>query len=450
MKEIFDALSLNAQLHVVGDGAWPSCFRVTDLAIGAVGGFGAAIAELQHELGLSTEIPSVEVDRRLASLWFQFSISPVGWQLPPVWDDLAGLYETRDGWIRLHTNIPAHRAAAVNALGVADTKEAVQTAVRRHDKEALETAIVDAGGAAAAMNAMDEWERGPQGSAIASEPLIWRDEGPARAFKDWRPTPDLPLNGLRVLDLTRVLAGPVATRALAGFGAEVLRIDPPWWEEANVAPDITLGKRCARLDLTQTEDRIQFENLLREADLLVHGYRPGALDGLGYSRKRREEIAPHLSEVSLCAYGWTGPWSERRGFDSLVQMSAGIAHAGMVWAGSDKPTPLPVQALDHATGWLMAAAAVKSLADAKRNGRGGDARVSLARTAHLLAQYEQRNDDGDFPPARESDFAPTHEATPWGAARRLLAPLRVGDAKMRWARGACEFGAHEASWSNAR
>lgn len=159
-----------------------------------------------------------------------------------------------------------------------------------------------------------------------------------------------PLAGIKVLDFTRVLAGPVATRFLAGLGADVLRIDPPEWDEPGVVPDVILGKRCARLDLHTAEDRRVFEALLARADIVVHGYRPGAMARLGYDEGERRTINPGLVDVSLCAYGWTGPWAGRRGFDSLVQMSIGIAEAGMRWQQAERPVPLPVQALDHATG----------------------------------------------------------------------------------------------------
>lgn len=194
--------------------------------------------------------------------------------------------------------------------------------------------------------------------SVASEPLIGWKQHRKRAIKPWHPSKKRPLVGLQILDLTRVLAGPVATRTLAGFGASVLRVDPYGWEEANIVPDITLGKSCTRLDLRDQADRNIFKKLLNQAHVLVHGFRPDALAELGFELETRLGIAPNIIEVKLNAYGWTGPWRSRRGFDSLVQMSCGIADAGMKWAKQNQPTPLPVQALDHATGYLMAAAVV--------------------------------------------------------------------------------------------
>ena len=301
------------------------------------------------------------VERRLSSLWFGWSLRPEGWERPSIWDPIAGDYPAADGWIRLHTNAPHHRAAALTVLGVPGEKTQVARAVAGWEAEALEAAVVRSNGCAAAMRTMAAWATHAQGESVSREPLVI-----ARATDDasdarWCPAPDRPLRGIRVLDLTRVLAGPVATRFLAGFGADVLRIDPPSWDEPAVIPDVTLGKRCARLDLRNAGERAIFVELLRRADVLVHGYRADALEKLGLDAAARRAIRPGLIDVSLDAYGWSGPWRNRRGFDSLVQMSAGIAEAGMRMLGKDRPSPLPVQALDHATGYLMAAAAIRGV-----------------------------------------------------------------------------------------
>ena len=267
MQEINAAFGLNDEIEITGAGQFPSRYRVTDLAVNVIGAVGSAIASLNQSCGFTKERPQVIVDRRLSSLWFAQSIHPIDWEMPPVWDAIAGDYQTRDGWIKLHTNLAHHRRAACDALGVAPERSAVEKAVAAWGKDELEAAIVGAGGVAAAMRARDEWKSHEQGSAVAREPLIeWVGEREIPAPR-WAGTAGRPLKGLRVLDLTRVLAGPVATRTLAGFGAEILRIDPPGWEEAIVVPDITLGKKCARLDLRDAPARKVFENLLREADI---------------------------------------------------------------------------------------------------------------------------------------------------------------------------------------
>ena len=249
-----------------------------------------------------------------------------------------------------------------------------------------------------------------------------------------------------MLDLTRVLAGPVATRFLAGLGAEVLRLDPPDWDEPGVLPDVTLGKRCARLDLGADEGHAAFERLLSDADVLVHGYRPDALAKMGFGADVRQALCPGLVDVSLDAYGWSGPWKGRRGFDSLVQMSSGIAAAGMTRLRKEKPFPLPVQALDHACGYLMAAAALIGLARRRDNGIGSISRLSLARVAALLISGPEGDPAASIAPAGGADYAPEIELTGWGPAQRLISPVTIGGAPLSWKHAAGPLGAARAAW----
>lgn len=434
------------QLAFRSEGGLPSAFYVTELAAASIATAGLALGEwLDPDASAAA---SLVVDRRLASFWFATSLRAQGWTPPDLWDAIAGNYRTRDGWIRLHTNAPHHRDAALRVLGVGNDREQVASAVANWEAGELEQAIVAEGGCAAQMRSWADWQQHPQGIAVSREPLVVRDlqlvSAPALDIEVDR---ERPLAGLRVLDLTRVLAGPIATRFLAGYGAEVVRIDPPHWDEPGVVPEVTLGKSCARLDLRQPADRERFQALLADADVLVHGYRADALDRLGFGADVRRAIAPGLVDVSLNAYGWSGPWSERRGFDSLVQMSCGIAEAGQRWRGEDKPVPLPVQALDHATGYLIAAAALRGLAERRRSGRGSRWRLSLARTAQFLLE-------AGVPPAAAAelaaetaaDLAPGIETTPWGYARRLRPPLQVAGAPQYWELPASELGSAPAQW----
>ncbi|MHC8337974.1 CoA transferase [Pseudomonas sp. HLT2-19-2] len=438
LTSIQAALGLpHTQVKLTSSGALPSALAVTDLACASIAAAGQAVSEwLQQQTG---RLPTLEVDRRLASFWFDTSIRPVGWSVPPLWDPVAGDYATKDGWIRLHTNAPHHRAAAEKVLGACADRAAMASKVAQWAKRDLEQAVVDTGGCAAEMRTWAQWQTHPQGQAVNAEPLIQFADNSRQNAKPWQGSVAQPLAGIKVLDLTRVLAGPIASRFLAGLGADVLRIDPPTWNEPGVVPEVTLGKRCARLDLHDKADRAVFESLLKDADILLHGYRADALERLGYGVAERQKLAPGLIDVSLNAYGWSGPWQNRRGFDSLVQMSSGIAEAGMRWKNADKPTPLPVQALDHATGYLMAAAAITLL------GRGGSARLSLARTAKLLIEQGA----GSNEPLRaedENDQGMLVEQTTWGPAHRLHVPLKITGTPMQWALPAGELGSHRAQW----
>lgn len=432
-------------LAVSGQGGLASAFAVTDLAVASVGTAALALAQLMSDQ--FEAVPAVAVDRRLASFWFASSLRPIGWELAATREAVTGDYACADGWVRLHANAAHHRSAALHVLGVGAGGPELVKAVSGWEAVALEEAVVQAGGCAAAMRTPQEWSVHPQGRAVAAEPVLdCRKTNDGVASCAFSGTRERPLKGLKVLDLTRVLAGPVSTRFLAAYGAQVLRIDPPFWSELGLEPEMTLGKRCARLDMRETNQREQMRHLLGQADVLVHGYRPGALEGLGLGAHARQQLRPGLIDVCLNAYGWTGPLSGRRGFDSLVQMSSGIAQAGMLAAGASRPTPLPVQALDQATGYLMAAAVIRGLTKRLRTGSGSMTRLSLARTASLLSMTSPVADSAPLQPETASDYADGHEITAWGPAHRLRQPCRVQGADMKWDYQADVLGSGDPRW----
>ena len=440
--------SASSQTTAAASGDLPSWFEVSQLASETVGAAGVMLARLAGRP--ETETNAIHVDRRLASLWFGYSARPVGWSLPPTWDDIAGDYRSSDGWMRLHTNAPHHRAAALRALKLAPdaTRDDVTAAVAQWRATELEAAVVAERGCAAEMRSIEDWANHPQGMAVAQEPLIaWHEHGVVTA-RGPAGSAERPLTGLRVLDLTRVLAGPVSTRFLAAFGADVLRIDPPFWKETSLEPEMTVGKCCAGLDLSQAGDRDTFLELASTADILIHGYRSDALPGLGLDMATLRRRNPALVDVALCAYGWTGPWATRRGFDSLVQMSSGIAAYGMAKAGAERPQPLPVQALDHATGYLMAAAALHALEQRRTSGRVLSARLSLARTGRLLATSKRDSLSTPFRDETDADLSPDLEETVWGPLRRLRFPVSVTGLAPGWTYPAGPLRARPALWTD--
>ncbi|MEZ0577331.1 CoA transferase [Nocardioides sp. MH1] len=414
---------------------WPSAFDVTGLAVASVSAASLAVADLA---GASR----VAVDSREACAAFHSErlFSPIGWELPPPWDPIAGDYPTADGWIRLHTNYAHHRTAATAALGLGDdaSRESVAAAVRERAADELEQAVVDAGGCAAALRDRAAWLQHPAGATAAALPLV--DLRATGARTRFEPVPDRPLDGLSVLDLTRVIAGPVCTRLLAAHGADVLRIDPPGFAEVPaLLPVTTEGKRCAALDLSTPTGRETFLALLHDADVLVHGLRPGALDRLGLGADVLADRFPHLVTGQLSAYGTVGPWGGRRGFDSLVQMSAGIVAAESARAGGPGLSALPAQALDHATGYLLAAGICRLLADAT----SGTATAALAATAELLATAPAP----DAEPAGLGEPRRPERSTAWGPAGVVPVAGRVGDLVTDLPRPAGPLGRHEPVWS---
>ena len=401
---------------------------------------------LQEQLSMTTK---AKIDRALVDHWCTNSVFPVGWQLPDAWDELAKDYRCADGWIRLHTNAPHHRQSAVTVLGgVTNANEAAEAIVSWQGQD-LEAAIVEAGGCAAQWRGQKQWQGHAQGQAVAQEPIVaWQTSPAAIETKQiWRAADSRrPLRGLKVLDLTRVIAGPVATRFLASLGAEVLRIDPPFWTEHGKEIDLTVGKHCAGLDLRKAEDKSQLQSLMASADVLVHGYRKGALAGLGFDAQTMQQINPNLIAVSLNAYGATGPWQSRRGFDSLVQRSTGLAVAD-----EQRVYDLPYQVLDHATGYLMAANVIQALRWQHKYQQTIGAHVSLARQAALLegvdtiALAQQRlNQTHDLQPYNQ-DL--TSEMTAWGKALRLPMPMQVQGVHIAWNKPASMLRTAPPQWS---
>ncbi len=435
-------LGLDGDLAIVGARSLGGSYPVSQFAAAAVGATALALADL---VGSDSQ---AEVNTPLVDGWFSAAVrarTPVA----SPWEALAGDYATGDGWIRLHTNVPAHRAAALEALGLAESaaRAEVEAAVTDWRADDLESEVVFAGGAAAAMRTAGAWSRHPQGVAIAAESLV-----EVRSGSEGRPLSfgieGRPLAGVKVLDLTRVLAGPVATRVLAMLGADVLRIDPPDWNEPALEPDMTLGKRCARLDAHSVEGRSELLALLAEADVLVHGYRPGALDAIGLDEQTRQAVRPGLVEVQLNAYGYSGPWAARRGFDSLVQMSAGIADRGMRETGAEHPVPLPVQVLDHASGWIAAAAALRGIAESRRTGRGSASRLSLARTAFELENWRTAWGGGPFPVTPLAELPSRTLDTVWGTVDVLDSPLEVSELALETLQPPRMLGSDQPVWQS--
>ncbi|MFD7309515.1 CoA transferase [Promicromonospora sp. NPDC059942] len=298
---------------------------------------------------------------------------------------LSGFFATSDGWVRTHANYPHHRARLTALAGLPDDADRPAFAERLTELSAqdLEDRAADAGAIVARVRTEQEWRESAPGRAAASGPLVrTRVRGPATGTGA-RPPGGAPLAGVRVLDLTRVIAGPVATRTLALLGADVLRVDPP--EPAEISwqhLDTGQGKRSAVLDLREARDRRTAQDLLDAADVLVTGYRPGAIEAFGL------RVPPRTVTGRVSAWGDAGPWSGRRGFDSIVQAASGIA---LLEGRDGTPGALPAQALDHASGYLLAAGIVDAVALRSDDGLGRDVAVSLARTAVWLLDLPGRD-----------------------------------------------------------
>jgi crotonobetainyl-CoA:carnitine CoA-transferase CaiB-like acyl-CoA transferase len=365
-----------------------------------------------------------------------------------------GVYPAKDGrWSYLHCNFPNHRAAALKVLGVPEDREAVRKAVAGWDALALEEAIIAARGAGGMVRTMEEWAKHPQAAAVASLPLmeiVKIGDSPVEKLPDG----DRPLSGIRVLDLTRVLAGPTCARTLAEHGADVLKITAAHLPNIGYQEyDTGHGKLSAHLDLRQSRDLDRLRQLVSEGDVFSQGYRPGTLGDRGLSPDALAKLRPGLVYVSLCAFGHAGPWASRRGFDTVVQTVSGITHRqGTLFPGAEPgPQFYPVSAIDYLTGYLMAFGAIVALTRRAREGGSWLVRISLAQTGRWLVNRGQVPEAQlkDVPKeftAEELQRWSTTSDTPAGRLHHLAPVVRLSETAPRWARPSVPLGHHEPVW----
>ncbi len=429
------------------DPVLPSSFAVGTAAQAPIAAAALAACELGHARGQSRQ--DVRVDMLHAALecagWFS-----VDGRVAEIWDKFSGLYRCADGWVRVHANFAHHRDGALRLLGLAP-----ETAQRADAERALEAwraldfeqAAAAHGLVVAALRRFGEWDAHPQGQAIAAQPLLSFERiGDAPPL----PLPRLeanqrPLSGLRVLDLTRILAGPVCGRALAAYGADVMLLNAPHLPNIESIASTSRGKLSAHVDLRGEQGRRDLDALLASTHVFVQGYRPGGLDALGYGPQALAQRRPGIVCVSLSAYGTAGPWRSRRGFDSLVQTAMGFNHAEAEAVGKPEPKPLPMQILDYATGHLMAFAAAAALLRQMNEGGSWHVRVSLAQTGQWLRSLGRV--PGGFGIAWP-DRRPYLETTRSGFGELVAVrhSAQLSSTPARWARPSVPPGTNPPAW----
>jgi crotonobetainyl-CoA:carnitine CoA-transferase CaiB-like acyl-CoA transferase len=415
----------------------PGPYRVAAAATASVAAATLAAGEMLKLREIDPGVVTADT-RHAAAAFASEGFSRVEGASPEsVWAPLSGNYRTADGWVRLHCNYPRHEAAVCWGLGVPGTREAVEKAVAGRGAREVEHAVVSAGGAAAQLRSPEDWAAHPQGSAVASLPLV--DLAPiGEAPKRTLFYSDRPLGGIRILELTHVLAGPVAGRVLAAHGADVLHVGAAHLPRVEtLVRDTGQGKRSTFVALDTEGGRARLKKLISRADVLVQSFRPGALERIGFGPEELAELRPGLVLADLSAYGWEGPWARRRGFDSLVQMSSGLA-----WG--DPPAPLPVQALDHATGWLTAAAVMTALRRQVAEGGTWRARLSLAGTGRWLDSLGRKDSA-----AADVDYGDLLEEADSGYGRLTRVRMAGGlpGAQPYWEFGTREPGVDKPTWT---
>jgi crotonobetainyl-CoA:carnitine CoA-transferase CaiB-like acyl-CoA transferase len=427
----------------------PSSFAVGTAAQASIAASALAAAELWRLRGGRHQL--VTVDMRHAAIEFRseryFRVE--GKEPAEIWDKIAGTYRCGDGrWVRMHTNFPHHRDGVLALLACDYDKAAVQRALLNWRAEEFEEAAAQAGLVVTAKRSFAEWDQHPQGMAVGALPVFSIER-----IGDAPPQPlaaaPRPLGGVRVLDLTRIIAGPVCGRTLAAHGADVLLVTAAHLPAIEpLVIDTGRGKLSCQIDLRDPVERSTLHALLRDTDVLVQGYRPGALQSLGFGPEQVAQLRPGIVYVSLSAYSHVGPWADRRGFDSLVQTASGFNEAEAQAAGADQPRPLPCQALDHAAGYLMAFGAIAALARRCMEGGSWHVRVSLAQTGKWLRQLGRIEDGLSCNEISSDDLQDLLEDNDSGFGRltAIRHAAQLSETPARWVRPSMPLGADPAAW----
>jgi crotonobetainyl-CoA:carnitine CoA-transferase CaiB-like acyl-CoA transferase len=436
------------------DPVLPTPFRIGEAAAAALAATGLAAADLwETRTGRRQDI-AVDLRQATASLRSGHYLKIGDGAVSAARNPIMGVYPAKDGrWSYIHANFPNHRAAALSVLGVPDDRDAVAGAIAQWDAADLEEAIIAAGGAGGMARTAAEWAEHPQSAAVAALPLL-----EIVRIGDSAPEPlprgERPLSGIRVLDLTRVLAGPTCARTLAEHGAEVLKITAPHLPNLGYQEyDTGHGKLSAHLDLRVPADLDTLRGLVRHADVFSQGYRPGTLDARGLSPEALAALWPGLVYVSLSAFGHSGPWASRRGFDTVVQTVSGMTlrQAEIVPGKTPGPQFCPVSAIDYCTGYLMAFGAMTALNRRAREGGSWLVRISLARVGKWIAGL------GEVPAADlqgvAAEFTPDEldrwsmvSDTPTGRLRHLKPVVEMSETPPYWARPSVPLGYHRPVW----
>ena len=437
-------------LHLTGDDpVLPSSFRIGAAAQASIAAVALAAAVLHRDAGARRQ--AVSVDMRHAAIEFRSEhyLTIDGGAPAAIGDPLFGAYRAGDGRVvRLHMNFPQHRDNVLKFLGCAPTRAAIETALKNWDGITFETEAYQHGCVVAAMRSPDEWANHPQAAALTSVPVIQIEkigDAPPRPL----PLGPRPLTGLRVLDLSRIIAGPVAGRALAAHGADVMLISAPHLPFIDwLMKDTGRGKLSAFADLTTPDGSATLRRLIADADIFLQAYRPGSLAGRGFGAADVAALRPGIVYGSLSAYGDVGPWAARRGFDSLVQTATAFNPAEAQAAGVEAPKELPCQALDHASGYLLAFGVL--MARLRQASEGGSwlARASLAATGRWIWTLGRTENGFSCPLPSRDDVADLLEqtATPFGLMRAVRHAAQLSATPAGWTRLAVPLGTHPPVW----
>jgi len=426
----------------------PSRFGIGRAAATALAGCGVVANEIWKLSGGADQNITIEVDGAAVSL-VSFMCQRLEDNSQPARDPnrpLVAFYQTGDSrWVHLHGAFPKLAEGTLKVLGCDGEPDSIARAVKNWQGQALEDALAEAGMCGALARTREQWLTHEQGSAMSDvAPIVIHKIGDSEVIPF--AARHRPLEHIRVLDLTRVLAGPTCARTLASHGANVLKINSP--NLPSVPPfviDTGHGKRSAFLDLEKPEELEQLKRLIETADVFSQGYRKGALDRKGLGPQELAETRPGIIYVSINAYGHTGPWSGRPGWEQLAQTATGVA----VDEGSlEKPQLIGAAATDYTTGYLAACGAMAAMVRRAKQGGSYHVEVSLTQTANWLytfGLFKKIEHQAGFDPAIAIPYMTTSQ-TGFGQLHHLDPILRMSLTPPRWEQVTEPLGTHAAAW----
>jgi hypothetical protein len=435
-----------------------SRFRVVQAAQISAGAAALAATEIERLRAPGRQAQAVTVEAQHAAFETSGYFTLDGVQ-PDAWAPISGLYACgaatdAPGWVRIHANFNHHRDGALALLGLpvgADTpRAAVEQALQQWTAEDFEDQAAARGLPVAAVRGRAQWQALGHEAMLAAQPLV-----SIQRIGDAPPVPwaalaeeGKPLAGLRVLDLTRIIAGPVAGRTLAAHGADVMLVNGPHLPNIEAIADTSRGKRSAQLDLRDAGGRRALRELVVQSQVFLQAYRPGALAAKGFGAEELARRRPGLVVAELSAYGWQGPWAGRRGFDSLVQTATGVQTDEALARGQAAPRALPMQILDYSAGFLLAYGIEAALLRQAREGGSWQVRVTLAGVARWLRGLGAVEvPDGDWDQPRP-DIAPYLETSDsgFGTLRAVRHCALLSRSAPGWQRRSMPPGSDAALW----
>jgi len=354
-------------------------------------------------------------------------------------------WRTKDGrWYLPHFNLPHLHDRVIGVLKCESNADAVSKAIAKWDSHDLEEAVAAARACGSIIRSNKEWLEHPHGKMLSGKPLVEiikiGDSDPIPFPKGGRP-----LSGIRVLDLTRILAGPIAARTLAENGADVLMIAAEHLPQVpEHVMDTSHGKRSCFLNLNNAVDVATIKKLVRNADVFSQGYRPGIMDKHGLTPEQLARERPGIIYLTISCYGLDGPLTNRGGWEQIAQCTTGICLDN----GDERPKLLPASACDYTTGYNGAYGVLLALARRAREGGSYHVRVSLCRSGMYI--YKQGHVSYPKPDMgitkADLDAIVVETKGGHGTLRHLGPVLKMSETKPYWDKPSPVLGSSRAEW----